>query len=128
MKKTRINLAESHPHYFATAQPADSFAEVAEDDVKRLDMVESALAKVASLETENEALKGSEASVKESLTGLTDKVALLEKENAELQAKLDAKPGAEATVIGSDAKAEGDDKGEKKALSSWEQRAIERFQ
>jgi hypothetical protein len=119
MKKTRINLQEQFPNYFATAAPSDPFAELGEDDVKRLGTIDAALAKVSELESENEKLirerdealaasataqEAAEQTVDEKIN---EKFASLQGEIALLKEKLEQSPAAVATVIGQDSTQEG---------------------
>ena len=112
MKKTRINLAEQYPQYYAATQAKDSFAEVADEDMERLALLESALSQAASLQTEIEAFKSNDnsaalqASLDEKaalINGLEEAKATLETKVQELEAKLAQAPAAAATVVeGSD--------------------------
>lgn len=112
MKKTRINLAEQYPQYFAATKATDSFAEVADEDMERLGLLESAIGQAASLQSELDQLKANDntAALQASLdekaalvTGLETAKATLEAHVAELEEKLSKAPAAAATVVeGSD--------------------------
>lgn len=112
MKKTRINLAEQYPEYFAATQATESFAEIAEEDKVRLDLLESALGQAKALQTEIEQMKANDntsalqASLAEKdalINGLEEAKATLETQVDELNQRLAKAPAAAATVLkGSD--------------------------
>jgi hypothetical protein len=134
MKKTRINLAEQFPNYFATANPGDAFAELADEDVSRLGVIENALAKIPVLEATIETLEhereialaaapGAIASAEAEIEERIDaKMKALTDQIAELKGILENKPAADATSFGQgDGQEGGGQASAKKVKSSVEQ-------
>ena len=134
MKKTRINLAEQFPNYFATANPGDAFAELADEDVSRLGTIETALAKVTDLEAANAALiqerdnalasvDAAKVSAEADVDSKIDaKMKAFGDQIAELKGILENKPAADATSFGhGDGQEGGGQASAKKVKSSVEQ-------
>lgn len=113
MKKVRINLQEKFPNYFAVTERTEAFAELAEEEVSRLEKVESALsnasASAAEVEEEEEA-ETAQATVTTEATAeavTPEMYAALEDKIKKLENLLDNSAAASATTVTSDATQEG---------------------
>lgn len=105
MKKTRVNLAEKYPNYFAaTERPAeDCFAELTDADISRLDKLEAKLTSAAtSAAAEAPAAETTAAAAEapaETAAVEDPRIKALEDSIAELKAKLNGAATTHTAVV-----------------------------
>lgn len=111
MKKTRVNLAEKYPNYFAaTEMPADDcFAELTDADISRLEKLEAKLTPAApAAAAEAPAAEAPAPAAPAAAAPVEDpRIKALEDSIAELKAQLNGSPAAAHTAVTTDASAEG---------------------
>lgn len=145
MKKTRVNLKEDYPKYFATTGITENFAELTDGDIARLDKLEAALpeAQAAAEEvTEKKAEKEKAASpeakapvaeapadesAKTTEPAKDETYAALQKQIDDLQARLDNRAAEQHTTVVPGSNSEGKSKEEPKTYATSVDAELDKF-